>query len=142
MIKDNKGQLSIEYLLIVFISILILIAITLPTLEFGISNYMDMTNILKIKSEAVKITEAVNNIYYNGIGSRKTVTVDVPKDTTLHLDSKNAYFDYMLSDGDMKRVYLNNKCPDLINTLELSKGTNKIVVEWSINSDRIEITLI
>ncbi|MDR2830610.1 MAG: class III signal peptide-containing protein [Methanobrevibacter sp.] len=142
MIKDNKGQLSIEYLLIVFISILILIAITLPALEFGISNSMDMMNILKIKSEAVKITEAANNIYYNGIGSKKTVLADIPKDTTIHLNSKNAYFDYMLSDGDMKRIYLINKCPGLINTVALSKGTNKIVVEWSINSNKIEISLI
>ncbi|MDR2623354.1 MAG: hypothetical protein LBC39_02105 [Methanobrevibacter sp.] len=138
MIEDSKGQLSLEYLLIVLIGILVLIAITLPTLEFGIDNSMDMINILKIKSESVKITEAMNNIYYNGVGSKRTITVDIPKDTILHFNSKNAYFDYLLSDGDIKRVYLN--CDhDLTNTVLLSKGVNKIVVEWSIDGDKIEI---
>ncbi|MDR1819483.1 MAG: class III signal peptide-containing protein [Methanobrevibacter sp.] len=139
MIKDNKGQLSVEYLLIFLISILILIAITLPTLEFGISNSLDMMNIIKTKSEIVKITEAINTIYSNCIGSKKTVIIDIPKDTTLYFSFKSVYFDYLLSDGNMKRIYLNCDYPDLTNTITLSKGINKINVEWSVNNDKIEV---
>ncbi|MDR3223864.1 MAG: class III signal peptide-containing protein [Methanobrevibacter sp.] len=142
LIKDNKGQLSIEYLLVVLTVILILIAITLPTLEFGVNNSIDMTNILKTKSECVKIADAVNIIYSNGAGSKKTIIVDIPKDTNLNFNSKNVYFDYLLWDGGIKKIYLNCNYNDLTNIIPLHRGVNKIIIEWSIISDKIEISLV
>ena len=42
MIKDNKGQISLEYLLIFAVSLIILIVFTLPLLQLGLENTMDV----------------------------------------------------------------------------------------------------
>jgi hypothetical protein len=141
MIKDNKGQLSVEYLLIILVILLAFIAIVLPTLEFGINNSIDMSNIVKTKSECVKIINAIDIVYSNGIGSKKTEIIDIPKDTTIHFISQDnkAYFDYLLNDKTMKRVYLPYNCPNFSSSLAIPKGITKIAIEWK--KDKIEIGL-
>jgi uncharacterized protein (UPF0333 family) len=140
MIEDSKGQLSVEYLLIILVIILAFIAIVLPTLEFGINNSIDMTNIVKIKSECIKITNAVDIVYSNGIGSKKTVIIDIPHGTTIHFQDNKAYFDYLLNDKSIKRVYLPYNCPNFSTSIAISKGINKIAVEW--DKDRIKISFL
>ena len=55
MIKDNNGQISLEYLLIFAISIAILIVFTLPLTEHVIVDAFDVSDSLDVKNDLEKI---------------------------------------------------------------------------------------
>ena len=59
MIRDNKGQISIEYMLIFAVSLILLIVFTLPLLQFGLENTMDVSQSLNAKSELSKLSNAI-----------------------------------------------------------------------------------
>lgn len=80
MMKENNGQVSLEYLLIFAVSIILLIAFTLPLAEISIENTMDVSNSLNVKSELSKLSNAISLVYSEGQGSKQTVymTLDEP----------------------------------------------------------------
>jgi uncharacterized protein (UPF0333 family) len=141
--KDLKGQLSLEFLLISFLAILILVSITLPLANLGIDLGFDSSASLEIKSELSKIANGVDSVYSNGAGSKRTIAIQVPKDLTVRF-SKNPNSDEglatvynVLSDGSMKKIELSYKYPNLNFDLHLIKGYNAIIIEWPLNSSEI-----
>lgn len=81
--RDSRGQISAEYLL--------LLVVILVIFGFMISNFIgptiDASNNVSAVSDTKgvvdSIASAVNIVYANGPESRKTVTVDIPKNMTL-----------------------------------------------------------
>ncbi|MCL2115978.1 MAG: hypothetical protein FWH29_07140 [Methanobrevibacter sp.] len=143
--KDFKGQLSLEFLLISFLAILILVSITLPIANLGIDYGFDSSSSLEIKSELSKIANGIDSVYSNGAGSKRTLAIEVPKDVTVRF-SKNpnsneglATVSHVLSDGSMKKIELSYKYPNLNFDLHLIKGYNSVIVEWPLNSTEIII---
>ena len=143
ILKDIKGQLSLEFLLISFLAILILVSITLPLANLGLNLGLDSSNTLEIKSEVSKITNGIDSVYSNGAGSKRTIAIDVPIDTHVRF-SKNpnsemglATVNHGLSDGSMKKIELSYKYPNLNFDLYLIKGYNTVIVEWPVNSSQI-----
>ena len=59
MIKEDKGQVSLEYLLIFAVSIILLIAFTLPLAEIGLEKTLDVSNTMNAKGELSKLSNAV-----------------------------------------------------------------------------------
>ena len=91
MIKDNKGQISLEYLLIFAVSLILLIAFTLPLLEFGLENTMDLSNSLNAKSELSKLSNAISQVYGEGQGSRQTIYLTLDKPVDVKITSSYIY---------------------------------------------------
>jgi len=141
--KDFKGQLSMEYLLISFLAILILVSITLPLANFGIDLSLDSLNSLEVKSEVSKIANGIDSVYSNGLGSRRTISIQVPNDINVKFskvtnsDMGVATVDYVLRDGSMKKIEVSYKYPYLNQDLHLIKGYNTIIIDWPINSTEI-----
>ena len=141
--KDFKGQLSLEFLLISFLVVLILVSITLPLANLGLDLGIDSSNMLEIKSEVSKITNEIDSVYSNGAGSKRTIAIEVPKDINIkfsknpHTEIGLATVDYFLSEGLVKKIELSYKYPDLNCNLYLIKGYNKVIIEWPINSTEI-----
>ena len=50
VIKDNRGQVSLEYILIFTISLIFLIVFTFPLVETTIGDTVDVSDSLKMKS--------------------------------------------------------------------------------------------
>jgi uncharacterized protein (UPF0333 family) len=136
---NNAGQLSIEYLLLVLAVFLIFISITIPVLNFAIDSSMESLNIMKSKEECSKIITAIDIVYSNGIGSKRTVDIEIPKPIDLIFNGNQIYFDYLLNNGSTKRVSFNCKYTNITQSLSLSKGLNTVVVEYPIDSDKIVI---
>ena len=80
MINEDNGQVSLEYLLIFAVSIILLIAFTLPLAEMVLENSMDVSNSLNVKAELSKLSNAISLVYSEGQGSKQTVylTLDEP----------------------------------------------------------------
>ena len=79
MIKDNSGQVSLEYLLIFAISLIILVTFTLPLTELTIENTLDVSDTLDVKSDLSQLSQAICQVYGEGQGSKQTVTVQSSK---------------------------------------------------------------
>lgn len=143
---DNKGQLSLEYILIAMVSILLVTLISIPILGLSIDYSFDVVDSLNAKNELSKITGAVDFCYNSGKGSKKIVLIDLNNDLEINLlnnGSKGvAIADLDLSNNDSKRICLPFDCPFLNENIQLSKGFNKVLVEWSDDSGLIEVSKI
>ena len=79
MIKEDKGQVSLEYLLIFAVSIILLIAFTLPLAQFGMEKSLDVSNSMNAKGELSKLSNAISQVYGEGQGSKQTVHLTLDK---------------------------------------------------------------
>ena len=68
MILDNKGQLSLEYVLSSMIVILIISLISVPILLTAMDYSNDIIDSINAKSELSKITDAIDFCYASGKG--------------------------------------------------------------------------
>ncbi len=139
MIKDTKGQISLEYLLIFAVSLILLIAFTLPLLEFGLENTMDLSNSLNAKSELSKLSNSISQVYGEGQGSRQTIYLTLNKPVEIKITSSYISAVVKLSDGKNKQLKLNHNSNLNSGSLFLDKGENKIIVEWPVGSEKMSV---
>jgi uncharacterized protein (UPF0333 family) len=59
---DSRGQVSLEYLLIFVVSLILLIAFTLPLAELTIGNTLDVSETLNVKSDLSKVSQAIEEV--------------------------------------------------------------------------------
>lgn len=139
MIKEDKGQISLEYLLIFAVSILILIAFTLPLTEFALEKTLDTSNTLNAKSELSKLSHAISQVYSEGQGSKQTLYLNL--DESLNVKVTNSYLSTVctMKDGKTKQLKLNHNSNLNSGSIFLDKGENKIIVEWPIGKGQMSI---
>lgn len=139
---DNKGQLSLEYILSSMIAILIISLISVPILLTAIDYSNDIIDSIDSKSELSKITDAIDYCYASGEGSKRIVYVDFNQNVNLRLYGNDsggiASINLSLSDNSREIVH-SFDYPNLNENIHLSKGFNKIIVEWNDDSNKIEV---
>ena len=139
MIKENKGQVSLEYLLIFAVSIILLIAFTLPLAEIGLEKTLDVSNTMNAKGELSKLSNAVSQVYGEGQGSKQTIYMDLDKSINVKITNSYLSASYMMKDSKTKEFKLYHNSNLNSGSLFLDKGENKIIVEWPINSEHMII---
>ena len=139
MMKENNGQVSLEYLLIFAISIILLIVFTLPLAEISIENTMDVSNSLNVKSELSKLSNAINLVYSEGHGSKQTVYITLDEPVNVKISNSYLSSNYKLSDGKYKDFKLDYNSNLNKGSLFLDNGENKIIVEWPVNDEKMII---
>ena len=107
--KENKGQVSLEYLLIFSISLIILIAFTLPLLEDSMNNTFDVSDSIKTKSELSKFALAIKQVYGEGQGSKQTVNLDMVLPVKVDIASNYVSSKIKLKNGENKLIKINVK---------------------------------
>ena len=139
MIKDNKGQVSIEYLLIFAVSLIILIAFTLPLLDLGLKETMDVSNTLNSKEELSKLSIAIKQVYSEGQGSKQTIYLSMSSAINVKISPSYLLTNVKLSDGKNKQLKLSHESNLDSGSLFLDKGENKIIVEWPVASEKMVV---
>ena len=139
MIREDKGQVSLEYMLIFAVSIIILIALTLPLVEFGLEKTLDVSNSLNDKSELSKLSSAVSQVYGEGQGSKQTVYLNLNDPINVKISNSYISAKYVMKDGKTKDFKLNHNSNLDSGSLFLDKGENKIIVEWQVGSEQMVI---
>ncbi len=137
--RDNGGQVALEYLLIFTISLILLIVFTLPLSELTVKNTLDVSDTLDVKSDLSKIAQAVKKVYGQGQGSRQTVDITSSKDIQVNVANNCVSSTLKLKDGSSKveKIYFKSTLPK--STLCISKGENSIVIDWPIDSESMQI---
>ena len=139
MIKEDKGQVSLEYLLIFAVSIILLIAFTLPLAEIGLEKTLDVSNTMNAKGELSELSNAVSQVYGEGQGSKQTIYMDLDKSINVKITNSYLSASYMMKDSKTKEFKLYHNSNLNSGSLFLDKGENKIIVEWPINSEHMII---
>ena len=139
MMVDNKGQISLEYLLIFTISLILLIMFTLPLSQFAIENTLDVSDTLKIKSDLSKIAQAIEKVYGQGQGSKQTISIDSSKEFKITVADNYISSDINLKDSTKRNEKIYFKSSLKKSNLDIGKGVNSIIVEWPINSENMQI---
>ena len=139
MMKDSSGQISLEYLLIFTISMIVLVAFTLPMMQYGIEETLDVSDTLQVKSDLSKLSSAITQVYGQGQGAKQTVDLDVKKPITFEIRNNGISAKLKLNDKSKKKVSINCKSNFKSQSFKLDKGINRIVVEWPVGEDKMII---
>ena len=139
---DNKGQLSLEYILSSMIVILIISLISVPVLLATIDYSNDVIDSINAKNELSKISQSIDFCYASGKGSKRIVLLDLNQDANIRFyNDGNRGFASMnlnLSDGP-REIVIDYDCADLNENIHISRGFNKIIIEWNEDSNKIEV---
>ena len=141
---DDKGQLSLEYILSALIAILVITLLSVPILTQTIDYSNDVMDSMNAKNELSKITGAIDFCYNSGKGSKKTVFIDLNRDSTIRFSQNGqngiAYLRLNLSDGSSKEISDSYDYNKLNANIQLSNGFNRIVVKWDDDTGLISIS--
>ena len=137
--RENGGQVSLEYLLIFSVSLIILMAFTMPFLEKSMETTFDVSEALKAKSDLSKIAQAIKMVYGQGQGARQSVGVDVNVPVKIDVADNHVTSNIKLKNGDSKTVKINVKSKLKTGTFKLKKGRHTLVVEWPVGSENMKI---
>ncbi len=137
MIKDDRGQVALEYLLIFALSLILLVVFTLPLTEKSVENTLDISDSLDVKSDLSKIAQAVKQVYGEGQGSRHSVNVISKSNLKVNIADNYVSTSLKLKDGSNKHLKVNFKSNLDESSLQLKKGENVIIVEWPVGSENM-----
>ena len=139
MLLDNKGQVSLEYLLIFAISLILLIAFTLPVANFGLEKTLDISDALDTKAELSKLSNAISQVYGEGQGAKQTIFLTVNEPINVKISNSYISASIKLNDNSFKHFKLNHNSNLDSGSIFLDKGENKIIVEWPIGKENMII---
>ena len=136
---DDKGQVSLEYLLIFAVSFIVLIAFTLPLLEGSMSTTFDVSDSLELKSDLSKLSQAIMQVYGQGQGSRIAVDLDINSPVKINIADNYVSSKIMLKNKQYKEIKIPVKSKLKSTSFKLSKGKNTLVIEWPVESENMII---
>lgn len=136
---DDRGQVSLEYMLIFAISLILLAVFTLPLTERTIENTLDVSDTLDVKSDLSKMSLAVKEVYGQGQGSKQTIHIVSSKDLQVNVADNYISCTLKLNDGQSKTEKMYFKSTLEKSSIYLKKGENSIVVEWPENCENMQI---
>ena len=137
--NDDKGHVSFEYLLIFAISLILLIVFTLPLTELTIGNTLDVSDTLNAKSDLSKISQAIEEVYGQGQGSKQTVHAVLSNDLKVNVENNYISCNLKLNGGQIKSEKIYFKSTLEKSDIYLRKGENSIIVEWPENTENMQI---
>ena len=138
MTKDNRGQVSFEYLMVVAISLVILIVFTMPLSEHAVQTTLDVSDSLEVKSDLSKISSAIKTVYGEGQGCKQTLDLQSRKHLTINVLDSHIYCDLRLHEGH-KIIKVSCKSNLKSSDITIKKGENVVIVEWPIGSENMLI---
>lgn len=139
MIKDNRGQVSFEYLLIFAISLIILIVFTVPLVNQSIVTVFDVSDCMMIKDDLSKIALSVNSVYGEGQGSKQTVTIYSAKSYNVDIASNCLSCNLKLKNNKTKLIKVSCKSNLKTSSIGIKKGENSVVIEWPTGGEKMFI---
>lgn len=140
MMKDNRGQVSLEYLLIFSISMILVIAFTMPFLKESIDMTFDVSDTIKAKGDLNKLALAIKQVYGQGQGSKQTLNINVEKPVKINIADNYVSSSIKLKNGHNKIVKVNVKSKLKSTSFRLDEGRNTLEIEWVEDSEYMTIS--
>lgn len=142
---ENKGQVSAEYLLTVVVILIILASVSIPLVGKSVNDTMDISKSADVDNAVNSIANAVNLVYANGPGAKRTISVYMPITQTLTVNGGNLQMNVPLNtplNGESsKNITANINYNVTINNPTFSKGWHTVTVTWPTTGDHSPITI-
>ena len=139
---DEKGQVSVEYLMLIFVAILILGTITLPLVGKAIDASNDVSRASDAKIAVETIANAADVVYANGPGAKRTVSFYIPQNGMLVCNNNMIYFTIKFSNNTMRNITAITQYNITSNSMQLTKGWHTATITWPINTKSIVIAIV
>ena len=136
---DSNGQVSLEYMLIFAVSLILLVAFTLPLADLTIQNTLDVSDSLDVKSDLSKLSAAIESVYGQGQGSKQSVNIISKDSHRIDVSDSHVSCRLKLNDGTSKLVDVDCNSNLKRTSIPIGKGTNTIIVEWPVGSENMKI---
>lgn len=101
---DSKGQLSVEYLLLLVVIFVVFGAMITYLIGPSIDSANDISDVSAASNAINDIANAGNLVYSNGPGSKRTVQVYIPNNVAIGLNEKGVSANITLSNGTIKTI--------------------------------------
>ncbi|MDI9617595.1 class III signal peptide-containing protein [Methanothermobacter sp.] len=137
---DSRGQVSLEYLLLILVVILVLGGVTIPLIGSSIEASTDVSRASDAKVAVQTLADAANIVYSNGPGAKRTVSFYLPVDGVLLFENNRVIFTVTYSNGTKSNITAQTLCnftPEP--TRQINKGWYRAVVYWPINSTNVRV---
>jgi len=134
--KNNKGQIGVEYLIIVgFVTFVVISLFLLAYLYSGIIR--DRIRTSQLDAFAVKIIDVSEEVYYSGEPSLSTIKAYLPENVkTIEIQDDNLIFTLETSSGITKTAY-SSKVP-ISGSFTAVPGIKKLKIKAE--ADKVEIS--
>lgn len=149
---DTRGQVSVEYLLVVLILILVLSIVTVPLISKSIDASNGVSDSSDAKVAVDTLANAADVVYANGPGAKRTVSFYVPQNSTINItsiSSGNGTNNYII----MPVTFINGSSNSTVpinastqytltpNLINVSATWHTATVYWPTNGSNITITI-
>ena len=139
---DDRGQISAEYLLIIVVVLVILGSVTIPFAGKSIdaSNDVSWTSDAKIAVES--IANAVNVVYANGPGSKRTLNVRIPQNNMSFQSNANGI--QLIAKLSDRNQTVNSDIDYPVNITQPTLNSNtlyNVTVEWMTGKNFINVAV-
>jgi uncharacterized protein (UPF0333 family) len=151
----NKGQISIEFIMLILIIVIYLLTITRPLVNDSKSVIEDVHLIVRTESESKRIINSIIEVAMLGEGSKKTLELQIPQNAKIFCNTDNSIsfdlnlqkpLDEQISECDNNTCCLEKNCKKktILNNIELNcnfgisnelSGNTSLIV---LNSGKIE----
>jgi len=135
---DDRGQISAEYLLLIVVILVILSTVTIPLMGQSIDAANDVAWTSDAKVAVTSIANAVNIVYANGPGAKRTLDIYIPRDRmNLQYDRSSL----VLFNNIPRPVNSTVNYPVTFNTNTLDRGWHRVTVRWATGITSINVNL-
>jgi len=132
---ENKGQASAEYLLLIVVIMIIMAAVTIPLVGSSVNSTMDVSRASDTKNAIQSIANAVNLVYANGPGAKRTINVYIPLGMPLQGNNSQLIgMDVPLSGNTTKFVNATTHYNVTFSDGYYSQGWHTVTVTWPVGS--------
>ena len=100
-LKNKKGQVSIEFILIILILLIYIHSVILPTLNISTDTLQDVTRLSQTKFAAQKLGLAINQLEANKGDGKKTISLFVPEGASITCDGIGNEIDFTVEMSDL-----------------------------------------
>lgn len=147
---DSRGQASAEYLFLILIFLIVLTTVTVPFAGNAISSSQNVSVTSDAKTALSTIANAVNVVYANGPGAKRTVNVYIPQTTTLSYSNKFLFLGLNdipvnASNPGVSKQNVNSSVPYDVNIVSsggsVTKGWHNFVITWGVGNSSITVTV-
>lgn len=147
---DSRGQASAEYLFLILIFLIVLATVTVPFAGNAISSSQNVSITSDAQTAVSTLVNAVNVVYANGPGAKRTVSLFIPQNTNLVYTSNVLALNLNnipvnASNPGTLKANVNGTVPYPIAVVPsggaVTKGWHTFSVSWNVGSSSITITI-
>jgi uncharacterized protein (UPF0333 family) len=138
---DSKGQLSVEYLLLLVVIFVVFGAMITYLIGPSIDAANDISGVSSASNLVNTLSNAANIVYSNGPGSKRTVNLYVPSNN-MSFNRGGNYINLTYvnpTDGTNKTASAKTSYPIQSYQSTLNQGSYTFVIEWRLNENYIRV---